>query len=152
MKHPSNDLVTTIWGTIERREMLRLLGQAGIGLGLGLSGAKVLGRNGFDYQKPASDENSQNKDEEAPRPHGLPYREITPYQNSTHDIERMNPAIFAAPEHFARPISKDGTPPVHRRRSASWFDKPNGAYGRAIFQYTNTPAHQRDSCAQAAVA
>lgn len=37
-------------------------------------------------------------------------------------------------------------------RGASWYYKPGGAYGCAILQYTNTPTHQRDSCAQAAVA
>jgi hypothetical protein len=148
-------LVNTIWGKIERREMLRRLGQAGLGLGLGLSGANAFARS-LNSALPSIDtlpwDLTQEKSHSEPRPSGLPYREIAPYHNSTQDIGRLNPTIFDAPEHYAKPVTKDGTPPVHTRRSSSWYDKPNGAVGRAILQYTNTPAHQRDSCAQAAVA
>lgn len=149
------ELVNTIWGKIERREMLRRLGQAGIGLGLGLSGANAFARS-LNSALPSIDtltrDSIQDKSISEPRPSGLPYREITPYHNSPQDIRRMNPKIFDAPGHYAQPVTKDGMPLVHTRRGSSWYGKPNGAVGRAILQYTNTPQHQSDSCAQAAVA
>ncbi len=129
------ELVNTIWGKIERREMLRRLGQAGLGLGVGLSGANAFARS-LNSALPSIDtlpwDLTQEKSHSEPRPSGLPYREIAPYHNSTQDIGRLNPTIFDTPENYAKPVTKDGTPPVHTRRSSSWYDKPNGAVGRAI--------------------
>jgi hypothetical protein len=151
MNNSDNELVTSIWGTMERREMLRLLGSAGIALGVGFSSVGTALGSSFNASpqgQPAQDKINKPLLPEQ----GLPYREILPYQNSLQKLHEMNPTVFATPENFARPVTKDGMPKVRRTRSASWYDKPGGAYGRAIFQYTNTPTHQRDSCAQAAVA
>jgi hypothetical protein len=70
---------------------------------------------------------------------GTPFRDIRNYQT------------FADEKFDIKALQKFGTPKP-RTRDTSWFDKPTGALGVSLLQFTNTPTYPLNSCAQAACA
>lgn len=149
MSRLKTELVTSIWGTVSRREMLRILGIGGVGLGL----SDIAPTKNEAYAANYQTSSSQGKIKiQLPQPKGLPYREIPAPTSSLEKIQQLNPALFTKPENFARPITRYGMPNITNQLAAFPYSKPGGAVGRDIFQYTNVPDHPRDSCAQAACA
>ncbi|MEO6655615.1 MAG: C39 family peptidase [Pyrinomonadaceae bacterium] len=124
-----NEMLTSVFGKITRREMLARLAMSGLAIGLG--GSEILTSVGAPLGEDA-----------VPPPKligGTPFREITRYQSLTED----NFDIKA--------LQKTGTPKP-RTRDTSWFDKPSNAVGVSLLQFTNTPSAPLNSCAQAACA
>ena len=121
-----NEIVTSVFGKITRRELFQRLAISGLAVGLGGS---ELTRT---FAMPSLDG-------VAPPPKdlgGTPFREIKKYQSyveTKFDIKNMQ---------------RWGTPKP-RTRDASWYYKPANAYGVNLLQFTNTAYN---SCAQAACA
>lgn len=122
-----NDVVTSVFGKVTRRELLTRLAMSG--LAIGLSGSELLASTGLIDDAAAP-----------PKPiGGTPFREITRFQ--TYVDEKFD--ISA--------LQKAGMPRP-RTRDVSWFDKPSNAVGVSLLQFTNTPRAPLNSCAQAACA
>jgi hypothetical protein len=127
-----NEIVTSVWGKITRREMLRNLAVSGLTLGLGVSGLSQI----F-----AADVFTKPDDILAPPKaiQGTPFREITNFQTIEEDLFDI------------KKLQKNGQPKP-RTREAKWFDKPSNALGVSILDFTNSPLSSVNSCAQAACA
>ena len=120
-----NEIVTSVFGKMTRREMLGRLAVSGLAIGLG----------GSQFHTFASDDVT-------PPPKalgGTPFREITRFQS------------FIDEKFDIRALQKSGTPKP-RTRDTSWFDKPTGSVGVSLLQFTNTPTAPLNSCSQAACA
>lgn len=129
MNH-ENEVVTSVFGKMTRREMLRRLAVSGLGIGLsgsGLFNAFAAAGNDSDVAAPAKEVA------------GTPFRPIRQYQSILDDKFDINK------------YQKLGTPKP-RRRDVSWFDKPSNSIGVSLLQFTNTPNYPMNSCAQAACA
>ena len=123
----NNEIVTSIFGKMTRRELFQRLAVSGLAVGLG--GAEI----------PRVLAAPVRLDEIAPPPKalaGTPFREIKQYQ--TYVEKKFDIAA----------LQKSGTPKP-RTRDASWYYKPANAYGVNLLQFTNTAYN---SCAQAACA
>ena len=120
-----NDMVTSVFGEISRRELLRYLGAAGLAFGLG-------GRDLF----------ATPPDELAAPPvklGGTPFRDITTFQT------------FIDDKYDLKTFQKAGIPKP-RSRDTSWLDKPSNALGVSLLQFTNPSSISLNSCSQAATA
>lgn len=127
-----NEIVTSIWGKITRREMLRNLAVSGLVLGLG--------RNGLSRAFAADIFIKADDILAPPKPvQGTPFREITNFQTIEEDLFDITK------------LQKNGQPKP-RTREAKWFDKPGNALGVSILDFTNSPVSSLNSCAQAACA
>jgi hypothetical protein len=124
-----DETVTSVFGKISRRELLKQLAFSGLALGLGGSQiARALTTRVDDDPLPP------------PKPIvGLPFRDIRRFQTYIDD------------KFDIRPFQSAGVPKP-RTREVSWLDKPTNAAGVGIWQFTNTPSFPLNSCAQAAVA
>lgn len=125
----NNDMVTSVFGLISRRELLRYV--AGVGLGFGLGGGSLLRAPLISAVGDA-----------APPPKalgGTPFREIT--KMMTFYDEKFDIKLF----------QKAGTPKP-RSRDTSWLDKPSNALGVSLLQFTNPASITANSCSQAATA
>lgn len=122
-----NDVVTSIWGKITRREMLRNLAVSGLAIGLSGAGlGKVLAA----------------PDDVLPPPKeigGTPFRDISNFQTIQDEIFDI------------KKLQQDGMPKP-RKRDTSWFDKPSNSVGVSLLQFTNSSGSPLNSCAQAACA
>lgn len=125
-----NETVTSVWGKITRREMLRNLAVSGLALGLGNSGLSRL----VNAQSRVSDILAPPKEIG-----GTPFRDITKFQSFEEDV------------FDSKTFQKNGMPKP-RRRDTSWFDKPSNSVGVGLLQFTNSPTSPLNSCAQAACA
>mgnify|MGYP001596344008 CR=1 FL=1 len=122
-----NEIVTSIWGKITRREMLRNLAISGFIVGLsGMGLNKVLAASD-DVLAPPKTVN------------GTPFRDITNFQTVQDEMFDI------------KKLQKNGQPKP-RRREATWFDKPSNSLGVSLLQFTNSPLSPNNSCAQAACA
>ena len=121
-----NEIVTSIFGKMTRREMFRRLGVSGLALGLtGVEFGNLLAAGQTDGPTPP------------PKPiGGTPFRELKRYQ--TYFDDKFDIAAF----------QKAGLPKP-RTRDTSWFDKPSNSVGVSLLQFTNV---SDNSCAQAACA
>lgn len=122
-----NEMVTSIWGKITRREMLRNLAISGFTLGLSGTGISQLVAKNNDIVAPPKAVG------------GTPFREITKFQSFEDELFDL------------KKLQKYGTPKP-RKRDTSWFDKPSNAVGVSLLQFTNTPISPLNTCAQAACA
>lgn len=122
------EIVTSVWGKITRREMLRNLAISGLTIGLSGTGlGNVLTSKLDDVLSPPKEIG------------GTPYRDIANFQ--TFDEQFFD----------IKKLQKNGMPKP-RKRDTSWFDKPSNSVGVSLLQFTNTPASPVNSCAQAACA
>ncbi len=125
----NNEMVTSVFGRMSRRELLRYM--AGAGLGFGVAGGSLL-------QAPLIDAAGDT----VPPPKalgGTPFREIT------------KAMTFYDEKFDIRPLQKAGTPKP-RSRDTSWLDKPSNALGVSLLQFTNPASIIDNSCSQAATA
>jgi len=121
-----NEIMTSVWGKITRREMLKNLAISGLALGFGNFGAnRVLAKD--DILAPPKEIG------------GTPFRDIAKFQSFDDDV------------FDSKTFQKNGVPKP-RRRDTSWFDKPGNAVGVGLLQFTNSPNSPLNSCAQAACA
>ncbi len=119
--------VTSIWGTITRREMLRRAVHAGFLLPLQKS------KPAAAVQAPTANLTTT----------GQAFREFSTEPLLWQDSKRK-PEILV---HTGKLFDKDGLPYTPKKtRDSSWLYKPGGATGKSIYQYTNT---QAVNCAQA---
>jgi hypothetical protein len=123
------ELVTSIFGRMTRREMIVRLGMSGLAVGLG-------GLSAFRPTRAAA-----AGDIVAPPVPlvGTPFREIKKYQTLIDPLFDLN--IF----------QQHGTPKA-RTRDTKWLDKPSNSVGVGLLSFTNTPREPMNSCAQAASA
>jgi Peptidase_C39 like family len=132
MNNEMDKNVISVWGEISRRELFQRL--AGIGLAFSLPRLAA-----------ASTSRSLGLSDEIGKPYheldGQPFRDFTLPTGQAKDL-------FKGTEGKPGPIKQ----PVYRRRDAFWYSKPNSALGVNIFQYTQSPTHLSNSCAQAACA
>jgi hypothetical protein len=134
----NDKMVTSVWGKISRRELLKRMSIGGIGAGLyGLSNLSAFG------QKPQTGAAQVSTKVKSPYKavDGQPFRKFAPPKGDFADLVKD----------AAKPDEKNGKPKP-RRRDAFWYSKPDGALGTAIYQYTQSPNHLSNSCAQAACA
>lgn len=120
-----NEMVTSVFGEISRRELLRYLGAAGLAFGLGGRGLFALPPDGAAVPPVKLG--------------GTPFREITNFQT------------FIDEKYDIRKFQKAGTPKP-RSRDTSWLDKPSNALGVSLLQFTNPASISLNSCSQAATA
>lgn len=124
-----NELITSVFGKVTRRELLRQLAFSGLAVGLGTRGLSAA------FASTAMDDALA-----PPKPlGGTPFRDIARAQ--TFVDEKFDIGGF----------QKNGTPKP-RTRDVSWFDKPSNAVGISIMQFTNSPNSPLNSCSQAACA
>lgn len=125
-----NEIITSIWGKLTRREMLRNLVVSGLSLGFG--------NFGLDR---AVNAQSRVNDILAPPKEvgGTPFRDVTKFQS------------FKETAFDSKTFQKNGVPKP-RKRDTSWFDKPSNSVGVGLLQFTNSPVSPLNSCAQAACA
>lgn len=123
-----NEIVTSVFGKMTRREMLRRLAMSGLAVGLGGSGIfEAFGQTKEKITAPPIEVG------------GTPFRPIAKYQpelDAKFDITEFQKNKFPKP----------------RRRDVSWFDKPSNSIGVSLLQFTNSPKYSSNSCAQAACA
>ncbi|CAN5517746.1 hypothetical protein BH10ACI3_BH10ACI3_07130 [soil metagenome] len=122
-----NELVTSVFGKMTRRDLLKRLAVSGLAVGLG--GPQLYSAFGYS-------------DDVTPPPKplgGTPFREITKFQSYFDDRFDITK------------LQKLGTPKP-RTRDTSWLDKPSNAVGVSLLQFTNPPKVPMNSCAQAACA
>lgn len=127
-----NKDVVSVWGRISRRELFGRL--AGASLAFGLTAFET-----------AQAQSIIEKSDIINAPYnpliGQPFREFTPPKGLIQDFFKNTPA------------KSDGKKrPRFRRRDSFWYSKPNSALGVDLYQYTQSPSHLSDSCAQAALA
>lgn len=125
-----NEIVTSVWGKITRREMLRNLAVSGLGLSLGNS---ILSRT-VNAQSRVNDILAPPKEVG-----GTPFRDVTKFQS------------FEETAFDSKTFQKNGVPKP-RKRDTAWFDKPSNSVGVGLLQFTNSPVSPLNSCAQAACA
>ncbi len=123
-----NEIVTSVFGKITRRELFRRLAISG--LAIGLTGAESFST----FAAPPDDALAPPK-----VLGGTPFREITRHQS------------FLDDKFDIASLQKSGTPKP-RTRDTAWLDKPSNAVGVSLLQFTNTPTSPMNTCAQAACA
>ena len=121
-----NEIVTSIFGKITRREMFQRLAVSGLAIGLtGGELTRAFAANQTDGVTPPPREIG-----------GTPFRALKQYQTYLDD------------KFDIRLLQRSGVPKP-RTRDTSWFDKPSNAVGVSLLQFTNV---SDNSCAQAACA
>src|SRR5688500_8385713 len=111
-----NEIVTSVFGKMTRRDLLKQLVVSGLAIGLtGSDLATALAGPSLDDATPPPKEIG-----------GTPFREIARYQSYMDDRFDL------------RAFQQNGTPKP-RTRDVSWFDKPSNATGVSLLQFTNTP-------------
>lgn len=137
MSDRQDDLVTSVWGRISRREMLRRLAASGLAVGLG---------GGLFDQLSA-----QTKTVVADGATRSPYLGINGQAFRPFEMPRVKGVAESIVKSSTRGDARDGRPPI-RRRDSFWYSKPNNALGANIYQYTQSASYPSNSCAQAACA
>lgn len=121
-----NEIVTSVFGKMTRRELLQRLALSGIAIGLtGTQMRTALAAPPSDGVTPPPRDIG-----------GTPFRELKQYQTYFDD------------KFDIRLLQKSGLPKP-RTRDTSWFDKPSNSVGVSLLQFTNV---SDNSCAQAACA
>lgn len=146
MNEQNDRLVTSVWGKITRREMLRRLAMSGLAIGLGEN--LLSSRFSISAQEKAKQDKTLSETEgKIHSPYkdvdGQPFRKFTPPKP-----ERSLAELF---KKATKEDARDGKPSA-RRRDSFWYSKPDNARGTAIYQYTQSANHPSNSCAQAACA